>query len=150
MQLGGFIFGLLAGVIFLPYITFNYWHSTARVILICLSVTLLITAFSSLLAAFYIFQVHEFGAVSYFDCLPFLSELCHSNSSKLQWWNKWEEGRNAILTSSGPRITLAVWVLMLCIFGIEASSDTRVLKTDWLLWFMTAKIIMSRSANRIN
>lgn len=81
-HIGGFIGGILAGLIFAPTITFGKWDGRRKLLLVILAVPLLFGYFFGFFWAFY-----KMGApidcpqCQYFDCVPAGTEWCSSYGS---------------------------------------------------------------------
>ena len=77
-QLGGFCFGLVAGIIFLPYITFGKWDARRKKILVIIAVPALFVMFVISLVIFYHVQNTQTFCPNckYVNCIPYTSTIC--------------------------------------------------------------------------
>jgi multisubunit Na+/H+ antiporter MnhB subunit len=73
---GGFIFGLVAAVVFLPYITFGKWDRRRKRLLLVIGFLLLCVLFGLLLGAFYLQKNNFCPWCHYFDCIPWSKDFC--------------------------------------------------------------------------
>ena len=76
-NVGGFLFGLVSSVIFLPYITFGKWDYKRKRILLAICVPVLIVAFVICLVFFLNLTTSAFAAgyANTFDCYPFAKNM---------------------------------------------------------------------------
>ena len=75
-HIGGFFFGLVSGVIFLPYITFGKWDMTRKRILLAVCGPALIVM--SVLAFVYFYKIQSTTFCwwcKYVDCVPYVSQI---------------------------------------------------------------------------
>ncbi|KJE89532.1 hypothetical protein CAOG_00981 [Capsaspora owczarzaki ATCC 30864] len=78
-HIGGFFFGVVAGIIFLPYIVFGKWDQRRKRILLVVCIPLLIMMFIASLVVFYALNVPNFCSwCRYADCVPFTPDFCTS------------------------------------------------------------------------
>eukprot|EP00118_Oscarella_pearsei_P017384 m.171691 g.171691 ORF g.171691 m.171691 type:complete len:729 (+) comp39070_c1_seq4:1248-3434(+) len=77
-HIGGFCFGLVAGVIFLPYITFGKWDARRKKILVIIAVPSLFIMFVVSLVIFYHVQNTQTFCPNckYVNCIPYTSTIC--------------------------------------------------------------------------
>jgi membrane associated rhomboid family serine protease len=76
-HVGGFVFGVVAGIAFLPYITFGKWDKRRKQFLVILSVPLLVMMFLLVFIAFYVVQNTDFCSwCGYVNCVPYRNDLC--------------------------------------------------------------------------
>eukprot|EP00054_Salpingoeca_dolichothecata_P028540 m.217592 g.217592 ORF g.217592 m.217592 type:complete len:250 (+) comp26250_c0_seq4:150-899(+) len=74
---GGFIFGVLASIIFLPYITFGKWDKVRKRCLLVICFPLLLVCFFILFVIFYEVQGTDFCPnCKYIQCVPYTADLC--------------------------------------------------------------------------
>eukprot|EP00038_Savillea_parva_P007140 m.168020 g.168020 ORF g.168020 m.168020 type:complete len:1180 (+) comp12910_c0_seq1:289-3828(+) len=74
-QLGGFVFGAISSVVFLPYVTLGTWHRRARLFLLVVCVPLLLFMFVAVFVIFYSVQVANCTWCSSFNCYEWHSEV---------------------------------------------------------------------------
>eukprot|EP01134_Creolimax_fragrantissima_P002740 CFRG2740T1 len=80
-HLGGFLFGIFAAVLFLPYITFGKWDRRRKLALILISAPILLALIIAFFALFYD-GVSDFCTFcNYFNCIPYTSTLCEDNNA---------------------------------------------------------------------
>ena len=75
-HIGGFVFGLVSGIVFLPYITFGQWDITRKRFMLLLAVPGLIVML--VLAFVYFYKVQSINFCSwcnYIDCVPYTSAI---------------------------------------------------------------------------
>eukprot|EP00035_Acanthoeca_spectabilis_P006856 m.130011 g.130011 ORF g.130011 m.130011 type:complete len:961 (+) comp13696_c0_seq1:200-3082(+) len=77
-QLGGFVFGILASIVFLPYITFGKWDYRRKRVLLYISGPILITLFLSMLIMFYLVQDADCQWCKSINCVAYTSDV-HCN-----------------------------------------------------------------------
>eukprot|EP00051_Salpingoeca_urceolata_P003858 m.61175 g.61175 ORF g.61175 m.61175 type:complete len:628 (-) comp13188_c0_seq1:140-2023(-) len=76
-HVGGFLFGTLSAIVFLPYITFGTWDALRKRCLLLLCLPLLVVSMLVLLVVFYEVQGTDFCPnCKYIDCVPYTSEIC--------------------------------------------------------------------------
>lgn len=76
-NIGGFLFGIPAAIIFLPYITFGKWDAWRKRILLIICIPLLIIMYAVAFIVFYLVRDPDFcGVCHYFNCIPYTSGLC--------------------------------------------------------------------------
>ena len=76
-NIGGFLFGIPAAIIFLPYITFGKWDAWRKRILLIICIPLLIIMYAVAFIVFYLVRDPDFCSVChYFNCIPYTSGLC--------------------------------------------------------------------------
>lgn len=81
-NLGGFVFGIPAAIIFLPYITFGNVDAWRKRILLIICIPLLIVMFAVGLIVFYLVPDTDFcEGCHYFNCIPFTSSFCQNEVS---------------------------------------------------------------------
>jgi len=79
-HVGGFAFGVVSGVIFLPYITFGKWDARRKRILIYICTVLLFFMFLMSFLTFYLIGNSEFCTwCKYLNCIPYTDALDCSN-----------------------------------------------------------------------
>ena len=76
--LGGFIFGVLLGIIFLPYITFGTLNIVVRLIAVVISISLVIVLFILILYSFYYVQTiaDTCSVCTSFNCIQYTPLMC--------------------------------------------------------------------------
>jgi hypothetical protein len=74
-QLGGFCFGLVASVVFLPYVTLGKWHARARFLLLVVCVPLLLVMIVVGIVMFYAVQVTDCFWCADFNCWEWTSDI---------------------------------------------------------------------------
>jgi len=74
-QLGGFCFGLVSSVVFLPYVSFGKWHARARKILLFICVPLLLFMILVGIIMFYTVQVTDCPWCGDFNCWQWTSQI---------------------------------------------------------------------------
>lgn len=80
-HLGGFIFGILSAIIFLPYITFGQLHARRRRILVFVTVPIMFFLYLLLLMIFYLIQNPNFCPGCHkFNCIDFTPNLCRDTA----------------------------------------------------------------------
>ena len=76
-NIGGFLFGIPAAIVFLPYITFGKWDAWRKRILLIICIPLLIIMYAVAFIVFYLVRDPDFCSVChYFNCIPYTSGLC--------------------------------------------------------------------------
>ena len=80
-QLSGFILGVMMSVICLPYITFNHWHSKARLVIIVVFTLLVIFTLIVAVFLFHGVQPDGIGSRNSFRCI--LDNDCDSGAKIL-------------------------------------------------------------------
>lgn len=76
-QIGGFIFGVLASFIFVPYITLGKWDRAIKLCLILTSLPIVITLFLFGFVIFYFNTEPNFcPECSYINCIPYTPTFC--------------------------------------------------------------------------
>ncbi|XP_071947971.1 inactive rhomboid protein 1-like [Antedon mediterranea] len=77
-QIGGFLTGIVTGIIFLPYIVFGRWNVMRRRLLVCVTTPILLSWFFILIVMFYIVQSSEFCSwCHYLNCIPYTDSMCN-------------------------------------------------------------------------
>lgn len=80
-HVGGFLFGLVAAVVFLPYIVFGLWDKKRKRFLLLLCIPLLIGFFLTSLIVFYKASSSSFCSwCHYLDCVPITSTFCDNSN----------------------------------------------------------------------
>eukprot|EP00055_Hartaetosiga_balthica_P009351 m.36956 g.36956 ORF g.36956 m.36956 type:complete len:620 (+) comp6709_c4_seq1:198-2057(+) len=75
-HIAGFAFGVVSGILFLPYITFGSWDVTRKRILVFISFPLLIIMIIMTFVTFYVIQNTDFCSwCDYLNCIPYAPEL---------------------------------------------------------------------------
>eukprot|EP00043_Microstomoeca_roanoka_P001193 m.31450 g.31450 ORF g.31450 m.31450 type:complete len:633 (+) comp10688_c0_seq5:273-2171(+) len=75
-HIGGFAFGTVSGVVFLPYITFGEWDVARKRLLFFICFPLLIAMFVAAFVTFYQIQNTNFCSwCGYLNCIPYSAEL---------------------------------------------------------------------------
>jgi membrane associated rhomboid family serine protease len=72
---GGFIFGILASIIFLPYITFGKWDYRRKRVLLYISGPILLSLFFGLLLTFYLVQDAGCPWCKSMNCLAYTDDI---------------------------------------------------------------------------
>eukprot|EP00039_Didymoeca_costata_P029346 m.24283 g.24283 ORF g.24283 m.24283 type:complete len:617 (+) comp7591_c0_seq4:17-1867(+) len=76
-HVGGFVFGVLAGIIFLPYLTFGAWDSLRKRLFLCICIPVTLSLFFVLLLIFYEIQGTEFcPSCKYIQCINYQEDFC--------------------------------------------------------------------------
>lgn len=76
---GGLLFGIVAAVIFVPYITFGKLDAVRKRILLAICAPLLFVLFLTGLLTFYLIPDPSFCPdCGYVNCIPYMSGLCPS------------------------------------------------------------------------
>jgi len=75
-HLGGFFFGLVAGVVFLPNITFGKWDSQRKKLLLLVSIPLLLVMIIMGFVIFYLAGSNFCSFCHYVNCIPYSSTIC--------------------------------------------------------------------------
>lgn len=76
-HLGGFIFGILSSIIFLPFLTFGSWDNFRKKCIVCLCIPVLIALTFVLFLMFYEIQGTEFcPKCKYIQCIPYTEDFC--------------------------------------------------------------------------
>jgi len=79
-HVGGFVNGILAALIFIPYITFGKFDAWRKRILLIISIPVLLVLFIIQFLIFYLVQNSEFCQdCKYFDCIPYRDGLCEND-----------------------------------------------------------------------
>lgn len=74
---GGLLFGVVAAIIFVPYITFGKLDTFRKRILLAICVPLLIMLFVTGLLTFYLIPDSSFcEGCGYINCIPYVPSLC--------------------------------------------------------------------------
>eukprot|EP00050_Salpingoeca_kvevrii_P002881 m.207381 g.207381 ORF g.207381 m.207381 type:complete len:624 (+) comp10710_c0_seq1:4116-5987(+) len=75
-HIGGFFFGVVAAIIFLPYITFGQWDLARKRLLLLIAMPLLLIMFIMAFITFYEIQNTNFcGWCKYLNCIPYTSSI---------------------------------------------------------------------------
>ncbi|EGD73725.1 hypothetical protein PTSG_05431 [Salpingoeca rosetta] len=78
-HIGGFVFGAVSAVVFLPYVTFGKFDAVKKGVLLCVCIPLLIALFAVALILFYEIQDSEFcPGCDAIQCISWVSGLCNS------------------------------------------------------------------------
>eukprot|EP00043_Microstomoeca_roanoka_P010690 m.101370 g.101370 ORF g.101370 m.101370 type:complete len:131 (-) comp14972_c4_seq3:64-456(-) len=76
-QVGGFIFGMVAAVVFLPYVTFGKFDAVKKGVLLCICIPLLILLLALCLILFYEIQTSNFCPIcEKIQCVNWVDGLC--------------------------------------------------------------------------
>lgn len=81
--MGGFVFGILSSIVFLPYITFGKWDAARKRTLICIAfpgVIGLLTLFIVLTATNSLVECSWCG---YLNCVDFTPNFCAENQQNV-------------------------------------------------------------------
>lgn len=74
---GGLVFGVVAAIIFVPYITFGKLDTFRKRILLAICIPLLILMFVAGLLTFYLIPDSSFcPECAYINCIPYVPDLC--------------------------------------------------------------------------
>ncbi|CAH1258108.1 RHBDF2 [Branchiostoma lanceolatum] len=76
-QLGGFVFGLLSALVFLPYIVLGRWDAQRKRCLVVFGFVMLVLMYAVLLMMFYYVQGDFCPACQHFNCIPYTTDACH-------------------------------------------------------------------------
>ncbi|XP_078588387.1 uncharacterized protein LOC144869190 isoform X6 [Branchiostoma floridae x Branchiostoma japonicum] len=76
-QLGGFVFGLLSALVFLPYIVLGRWDARRKRCLVVFGFVMLVLMYAVLLMMFYYVQGDFCPACKHFNCIPYTTDACH-------------------------------------------------------------------------
>lgn len=75
-HVGGFVFGLVSGIVFLPYITFGKWDLTRKRLMLFFAIPSLIVMLIIEFVYFYKVQsIHFCSWCHYIDCVPYTSQI---------------------------------------------------------------------------
>eukprot|EP00041_Stephanoeca_diplocostata_P038413 m.1514184 g.1514184 ORF g.1514184 m.1514184 type:complete len:124 (+) comp25214_c0_seq77:2092-2463(+) len=75
-HIGGFAFGIVSGIVFLPYITFGKWDARRKKLLLIVCIPLLIIMLLMAVLTFYVIQNDEFCTwCKYLNCIPYTSSI---------------------------------------------------------------------------
>eukprot|EP00035_Acanthoeca_spectabilis_P004527 m.104688 g.104688 ORF g.104688 m.104688 type:complete len:730 (-) comp12614_c0_seq4:1134-3323(-) len=77
-HVGGFVFGIMAAIIFLPYLTFGVMDSIRKRCLMCMCIPLLVCTFFVGFMIFYLVQETQSfcPGCKYVQCVPYTSNFC--------------------------------------------------------------------------
>mmetsp|Transcript_20701 Transcript_20701/g.53805 ORF Transcript_20701/g.53805 Transcript_20701/m.53805 type:complete len:626 (+) Transcript_20701:159-2036(+) len=77
-HVGGFVFGVMASIIFLPYLTFGVMDSIRKRCLMCMCIPLLVCTFFVGFMIFYLVQETQTfcPGCKYVQCVPYTSNFC--------------------------------------------------------------------------
>eukprot|EP00123_Amoebidium_parasiticum_P013877 comp22203_c0_seq2/m.32657 comp22203_c0_seq2/g.32657 ORF comp22203_c0_seq2/g.32657 comp22203_c0_seq2/m.32657 type:complete len:437 (-) comp22203_c0_seq2:121-1431(-) len=78
-HMGGFLFGIPAAVVFLPYITFGKWDRRRKILLIVVGAVGLIVFFVGGFILFFTKTETFCTWCLYFNCIPYTEDFCSSN-----------------------------------------------------------------------
>ena len=85
-QLGGFLFGFVSSIVFLPYVSFGVWHARARLFLVAVCIPLLLVMILVGIIMFYTVQMTDCTWCSKFNCWEWSSEIsCDGGSDGVHW-----------------------------------------------------------------
>jgi hypothetical protein len=71
-HVGGFCFGVVSGIIFLPYVTFGEWDLARKRILLIVCMPLLLLMIVMAFVVFYVLQSTSFCSwCQYVNCIPY-------------------------------------------------------------------------------
>lgn len=74
---GGLLFGVVAAVVFVPYITFGKFDTFRKRIVLAICLPLLIALFVAGLLTFYLIPDSSFCEwCGYINCFPYVTDLC--------------------------------------------------------------------------
>jgi len=59
-------------LICLPYVTFNYWHAKARLIIVLVASAMVVLLLTAILLTFYSLQPLSIGVLQYLNCISFI------------------------------------------------------------------------------
>lgn len=93
-HVGGFIYGILAGILFMPKIYYSKWDKRVKYFFMILSVPLLVIITYLLANQFYFSSNTDFcQACNYFNCIPQIMPWCNQKipNSKLTIYNSYGE-----------------------------------------------------------
>eukprot|EP00056_Hartaetosiga_gracilis_P005497 m.85323 g.85323 ORF g.85323 m.85323 type:complete len:628 (+) comp12188_c0_seq1:148-2031(+) len=75
-HIAGFAFGIVSGILFLPYVTFGSWDLARKRLLVFISFPLLIAMIIMTFVTFYVIQNTDFCSwCHYLNCIPYAPEL---------------------------------------------------------------------------
>lgn len=75
-HVGGFCFGVVSGIVFLPYVTFGDWDLRRKRILVAVCAPLLLLMIILAFVTFYKLQTTEFCSwCKYLNCIPYSSQV---------------------------------------------------------------------------
>lgn len=75
-HVGGFFFGIVSGIVFLPYITFGQWDARRKKILLFICMPLLFVMCMMAFLTFYLIQNSEFCTwCKYLNCIPYTDAI---------------------------------------------------------------------------
>lgn len=77
-QIGGFIFGVLASFIFVPYITIGKWDRAKKLCLLCTAVPIILALYLVGFVVFYNLPDPDFCQpyCGYINCIPYTDTFC--------------------------------------------------------------------------
>lgn len=76
-QIGGFIFGILAAFIFVPYITLGKWDRVKKLCLLSITIPIILVLFLFGFVVFFNLRDSNFCPYcSYINCIPYTSTFC--------------------------------------------------------------------------
>ena len=85
-QLGGYLFGLVSSIVFLPYVSFGVWHARARLILVAVCIPLLFVMILVSIVMFYTVQLTDCTWCANFNCWEWTDEMpCDGVSGGVKW-----------------------------------------------------------------
>merc|ERR1711916_125275 len=83
-HIGGYIVGVMAAIVFLPYITFGKWDKARKICLLVVTAPLLLTTFIVCFVVFYKTQDTDFCSFcNYLNCVPFTADFCKNADQEL-------------------------------------------------------------------
>ena len=75
-HIGGFVFGIVSGIVFLPYVTFGDWDLKRKRILLMICIPTLLLMIVLAFLTFYRLQTTTFCSwCKYLNCIPYTSEI---------------------------------------------------------------------------
>eukprot|EP00048_Salpingoeca_helianthica_P004004 m.72749 g.72749 ORF g.72749 m.72749 type:complete len:615 (+) comp13002_c0_seq1:3238-5082(+) len=75
-HIGGFVFGIVSGIVFLPYVTFGDWDLNRKRILLLICIPVLILMIVLAFVTFYRLQTTSFCSwCKYLNCIPYTSQI---------------------------------------------------------------------------
>lgn len=81
--MGGFGFGVLSAIVFLPYITFGKWDAARKRTLLVICLPAIVAGFVIFLSIFYTNKLRKCAWCEVFDCVDFVDNFCADNSQSV-------------------------------------------------------------------
>lgn len=78
-QIGGFLFGVLSSIVFLPYITFGKWDSRRKKLLLLIALPSMVGLFVLFITLTATNQLTDCTWCGYLNCIDFVPNFCRDN-----------------------------------------------------------------------